>query len=148
MSLSTQAALLVRPIRNDRDHAATLKEIARLWDDPSPAAAATVEVLSVVIDAYEREHHAIEPPDPIAAIEFRMDQLGMSRSALGAVLGSRSRATEVLSRTRPLTLQMIRKLNASLGIPAEVLIREPKARAGRTRPTMHVRKARRATASR
>ncbi len=148
MVASAHTALSVRPIRNDRDHASALKEVERLWDDNSPAAAATVEVLSVLIDAYEREHHAIEPPDPIAAIQFRMDQLGMSRSALGAVLGSRSRATEVLSRTRPLTLQMIRKLNAALGIPAEVLIKEASSRSTRTRPTKHVRKARRATASR
>ena len=148
MAASSLAALSVPPIRNDRDHASALKEVERLWDDNSPAAAATVEVLSVLIDAYEREHHAIEPPDPIAAIQFRMDQLGMSRSALGAVLGSRSRATEVLSRTRPLTLQMIRKLNAALGIPAEVLIKEASSRATRTRPTKQVRKARRATASR
>jgi len=143
MVASAHTALSVRPIRNDRDHASALKEVERLWDDNSPAAAATVEVLSVLIDAYEREHHAIEPPDPIAAIQFRMDQLGMSRSALGAVLGSRSRATEVLSRTRPLTLQMIRKLNAALGIPAEVLIKEASSRATRTRPTKQVRKARR-----
>ena len=143
MVASAHTALSVRPIRNDRDHASALKEVERLWDDNSPAAAATVEVLSVLIDAYEREHHAIEPPDPIAAIQFRMDQLGMSRSALGAVLGSRPRATEVLSRTRPLTLQMIRKLNAALGIPAEVLIKEASSRATRTRPTKQVRKARR-----
>lgn len=114
----------IKPIRNDRDHAAALRTIEKLWDDDSASAAATLEVLSVLVEAYEREHHAIPAPDPIEAIEFRMDQLGMTRSRLGEVLGSRSRATEILNRVRPLSLPMIRKLHDKLGIPAEVLIRE------------------------
>jgi HTH-type transcriptional regulator / antitoxin HigA len=122
--MSKASTIQVKPIRNDRDHAAALRQIEELWDDKSAAAAATLEVLSVLVDAYEREHHAIPPPDPVDAIEFRMEQLGMNRAALGAVLGSRSRATEILDRRRPLTLPMIRKLNEELGIPAEVLIRE------------------------
>lgn len=114
----------IKPIRNDRDHAAALRTIEKLWDDSTAGATATLEVLSVLVEAYEREHHAIPAPDPIEAIEFRMDQLGMTRSALGEVLGSRSRATEILNRLRPLSLPMIRKLHDELGIPAEVLIRE------------------------
>lgn len=145
MSVTTIA---IKPIRTDRDHAAALREIERLWDHDSVGAQNTVEVLSVLVDAYEREHHAIAEPDPIAAIEFRMDQLGMSRADLGAVLGSRSRATEILSQRRPLTLQMIRKLNDALGIPAEVLIRETRLSAKRPRPTKHARKPRKATPAR
>jgi HTH-type transcriptional regulator / antitoxin HigA len=122
--MSKATTIQVKPIRNDRDHAAALRHIEKLWDGNSASAAATLEVLSVLVEAYEREHHAIPPPDPIEAIEFRMEQLGMSRAALGAILGSRSRATEILDRRRPLTLPMIRKLNDELRIPAEVLIRE------------------------
>lgn len=149
--MSAALPIKIRPIRTESDHAAALKEMERFWDDDSAGARAVVEVLSVLIDAYEREHHAIDAPDPIAAIEFRMEQLGMSRSALGDVIGSRSRATEVLSRQRPLTLQMIRRLNAKLGIPADVLIREApvKARAAAQRkPAIRARKARTVRAAR
>ncbi len=131
----------IRPIRTEADHAQAIEEIARLWSSNDPEAVATVEVLSVLVDSFEREHHPIPPPDPIAAIEFRMEQLGLNRTQLGAVLGSRSRATEVLSRQRPLTLRMIRRLTAELQIPADVLIRE--ARPNRTlsrRATKRVRK--------
>jgi HTH-type transcriptional regulator/antitoxin HigA len=131
----------IRPIRTEADHAQAIEEIARLWSSNDPEAVATVEVLSVLVDSFEREHHPIPPPDPIAAIEFGMEQLGLNRTQLGAVLGSRSRATEVLSRQRPLTLRMIRRLTAEIQIPADVLIRE--ARPNRTlsrRATKRVRK--------
>lgn len=122
--MSRATSLQVKPIRSDRDHATALRQIEKLWDNNSADAAATLEVLAVLVDAYERDHHAVPLPDPIEAIEFRMDQLGMSRAALGVILGSRSRATEILDRRRPLTLPMIRKLSEELGIAAEVLIRQ------------------------
>jgi HTH-type transcriptional regulator/antitoxin HigA len=83
-----------------------------------------------LIDAYEAEHHPIDPPDPIEAIKFRMEQQGLTRKDLEPLLGSRARVAEVLSRERGLSIGMIRRLHAALGIPAEVLIR-PAARGGR-----------------
>jgi HTH-type transcriptional regulator / antitoxin HigA len=77
----------------------------------------------VLIDLYEQKHYPIEAPDPIEAIKFRMDQTGMTISDLGTVLGYRSRASEILSRKRKLTLPMMRKLHEKLGIPAGVLMK-------------------------
>lgn len=84
-----------------------------------------MELLSVLIERYEDAHFRIDPPDPIEAIKFRMEQAGLSQKDLIPCIGSRSRVSEVLSGKRELTLTMIRALNAHLGIPAESLIREP-----------------------
>ena len=81
-----------------------------------------MEVLVALVEAYEREHHPIDPPDPIEAIRFRLEQLGEDQRALIGVIGSRGRVHEVMNRDRSLSLAMIRRLNEQLGIPAEVLI--------------------------
>ena len=113
----------IRPIRTEADHLAALTEIERLWDAPDGTPEADrLEVLATLIEAYEEKHHPIAPPDPVEAILFRMDQLGLSRRDLEPYLGARSRVSEILNRRRSLTLQMIRKLHEALGIPAEVLI--------------------------
>jgi len=78
------------------------------------------------VDAYEAQHHAIEPPDPIEAIEFRMDQLGLTRKDLEPMIGGRGRVSEVLNRKRALTLSMIRRLHAALDISTNVLVSEPR----------------------
>src|SRR5215468_10811718 len=114
----------VRPIRTKRDHDAALKEVERLWG----AKAATrdgdrFDVLATLIDAYEAEHYPMDPPDPIEAIKFRMEQLGLTRRDLEGVIGTRTRIAEVLSRKRALSISMIRRLHERLGISAEVLIR-------------------------
>ncbi len=83
---------------------------------------ARLEVLSTLVEAYERVHHPIEAPDPIAAIRFRLEQRGLTRKALEGVIGSRARVSEVLNRKRPLTLQMIRRLKQKFDIPADLLI--------------------------
>ncbi len=82
-----------------------------------------LEILATLVDAYESEHHPIDPPDPIDAIVFRMEQQGLSRKDLEPMIGSRSRVAEVLNRRRTLSIAMIRRLHDRLGIPAEVLIR-------------------------
>ena len=82
-----------------------------------------LELLSCLIDDYEAKHHDIGPPDPIAAIQFALEQRGLSDKALEDVIGSSGRISEVMSRRRPLTLTMIRKLIAKFNIPAEVLLR-------------------------
>jgi HTH-type transcriptional regulator / antitoxin HigA len=80
-------------------------------------------VLATLIDAYEAEHHPIDPPDPIEAIKFRMEQQGLTRKDLEGILGSRTRVAEVLNRRRRLSINMIRRLHEELDISAEVLIR-------------------------
>jgi len=74
------------------------------------------------LKAYEAKHHAIYPPDPIEAIKFRMDQLGMSRKDLAAMLGGRGRVSEILTKKRSLSLEMIRRLHRELRIPLESLV--------------------------
>src|SRR4029453_992824 len=101
----------IRPIRSDADYRSALKEIERSWDaDPGTAEADHVEVLSTLVEAYEAEHHPIPAPDPIAAIEFMMEQKGLTRRDLEPAIGSRGRVSEILNRKRPLTLPMVRAL--------------------------------------
>jgi len=82
-----------------------------------------LELWACLIEQYEREHHRIEPPDPVEAIRFRMEQQGWKPNDLIQFIGSRSRVSEILARRRPLSLRMIRALHEGMGIPAEVLIR-------------------------
>ncbi len=83
-----------------------------------------LELLSFLIEKYENEKHAIDFPDPIEAIKFRMEQLGYKQKDLAQAIGLKSRVSEILNRKRKLTIDMIRKLNATLGIPTDVLIKE------------------------
>ncbi len=120
----------VKPIRTEAQHRAALKDIERLWDAPPRSADHDrLEVLATLVEDYEQRHHPIYPPDPIEAIRFRMEQLGLDRRALEPAIGSRARVSEVLSHRRRLTLDMIRRLRDQLGIPADVLVGEP-ARGG------------------
>jgi HTH-type transcriptional regulator/antitoxin HigA len=106
----------IRPIRTNADYRAALKKVERLWDaDPGTPAGDRVDVLVTLIEAYETKHH------PIAAIEFMMEQKGLSRRDLEPAIGSRGRVSEVLTRKRPLTLPMVRALSALLDIPTDVL---------------------------
>lgn len=113
----------IRPIRTKADYRAALTEVERLWDaQPGTADGDRVEVLVTLIEAYEAKHHAIPAPDPIAAIEFMMQQKGLNRRDLEQAIGSRGRVSEILTRKRPLTLPMVRELSALLQIPAEILV--------------------------
>jgi HTH-type transcriptional regulator / antitoxin HigA len=113
----------IRPIRTKADHRSALKEVERLWGaDPGTADGDRVDVLVTLIEAYEAKHFPIDQPDPIAAIEFMMEQKGLTRRDLEGAIGSRGRVSEVLTRKRPLTLPMVRQLSALLHIPAEVLV--------------------------
>lgn len=127
--------VLVRPIHNDADYAEALHNIEKLWDaKPSTAEGDRLEVLLTLVEVYEANHHAIPPPDPIDAIRFRMEQLGIGRRELQTVLGTRGRVSEVLNRKRPLSIGMIRRLWQELQIPPEILIR-PTATARRRPPS-------------
>ena len=119
----------IDPIRSDADHERTLREIENLWGaSPGTPEGDKLDVLITLAEAWERAQHLIDPPDPIDAIRFRLEQLGLDTRALEGILGSRGRVSEVLNRKRPLTLRMIRRLVAEFDIPASVLIQEsPKA---------------------
>jgi HTH-type transcriptional regulator/antitoxin HigA len=113
----------IHPIRNERDHGRALRQIAKLWGARRGSAEAEkLEILVTLVDAYEAKHHPIDPPDPIAAIRFRMEQEGLTRADLEKLIGSRARVSEVLNGRRPLTVAMIRRLRDALGISADVLI--------------------------
>ena len=114
----------VRPIRTKRDHEAALKEVERLWGAKSGTSEGDrLDVLATLIDAYEATHYPMNPPDPIEAIKFRMEQQGLTRKDLEPLIGTRTRVAEVLNRKRNLSIGMIRRLHDALGISAEVLIR-------------------------
>ena len=125
---ATTRAPTVRPVRTEADYDAALAEIDALMDAaPESPEGDRLDVLVTLVQAYEARHHAVTPPDPVAAIRFRMEQLGLRPRDLEAYIGGRGRVSEVLTGKRPLTLPMIRRLAAGLGVPAEVLIREPRA---------------------
>jgi len=112
----------IRPIRTKADYRAALKEVERLWDaDPGTPEGDVVDVLTTLIEAYEAVHFPIAAPDPIAAIQFMMEQKGLTRRDLEPAIGSRGRVSEVLSRKRPLTLPMVRALSSLLDIPTDIL---------------------------
>lgn len=111
----------IHPIKTEQDYDAALRAIEALWDTPEGSPDADrLEVLITLVEAYEATHYPIDPPDPIEAIKFRMEQGGLSLMDLTAYLGRH--AADVLNRKRPLTLAMLRRLHRGLGIPADVLL--------------------------
>ncbi|MFT8422211.1 MAG: helix-turn-helix domain-containing protein [Gluconacetobacter sp.] len=114
----------LKPIRNEADYDAALEEAGRLWGAKSGTPDGDrLDVLATLIDAYEAKHHPIDPPDPVEAIRFRMEQQGLTRKDLEPMIGPRNRVADVLNRKRGLSIDMIRQLHDGLGISAEVLIR-------------------------
>jgi HTH-type transcriptional regulator/antitoxin HigA len=114
----------LRPIRSKREHHTALKEAEALWNAPEGSPEADrLEVLTLLIEAYEREHFSIPDPDPIDFLQHVMEARELTRKDLEPYIGSRARVAEVLNRVRPLTLDMIRKLADGLELPADVLIR-------------------------
>lgn len=119
----------IRPIRTKADHRWALKEVERLWDaEPGTPDGDRVDILVTLIEAYEAKHFPISAPDPIAAIEFMLEQKGLSRRDLEPAIGSRGRVSEVLNRRRPLTLPMVRSLSRLLDIPADILAQDYRTR--------------------
>ena len=114
---------MLRPIRNEEDYETALEEIAALWEaTPGTPEADRLDVLVMLVEAYEAEHYPIPDPDPIALLLHVMDARGLTRRDLEPYLGSRARVSEILNRKRPLSLEMIRKLQSGLGLPADVLV--------------------------
>lgn len=124
----------LKPIRSKSDYEDSLAEVERLWGAKSGTPEGDrLDVLATLIDAFETEHYPMDPPDPIEAIKFRMEQQGLSRKDLEPLIGTRTRVAEVLNRKRGLSINMIRRLHSELGISADVLIRP--SRSGSSRNT-------------
>jgi HTH-type transcriptional regulator / antitoxin HigA len=113
----------IHPIRTEADHDSAVSRIAELIGaKPETAEGEELDILATLVDAYEAKHHAIDAPDPIAAIQFRMEQQGLTRKNLEPLIGSRARVSEIMTRQRPLTLAMIRRVRDELGISADLLL--------------------------
>jgi HTH-type transcriptional regulator/antitoxin HigA len=120
----------IKPIKREADYERALRRVEELWDSPEGSPESDeLQILTTLIEAYEREHYPIDLPDPIEAIKFRLEQTGKDSRALIGVIGQRTRVYEVMRGKRPLSLNMIRSLHEKLDIPAEVLIQP--ARRGR-----------------
>lgn len=115
--------MTIKPIKTERDYQKALKEIEKIWDArPNTPTGDRLDVLATLVEAYEQQDYRIDPPDPIEAIKFRMEQLQLKPSDLAKILGGRNRASEVLNRKRKLTAEMMRSLRKHLAIPAESLL--------------------------
>jgi HTH-type transcriptional regulator / antitoxin HigA len=113
----------IRVIKTEEDYQRALKRFEEIFDAPADSPEGDEgEILSLLIEKYEDEHYPIGPPDPIEAIQFRMEQMNLSKSDLAEIIGYKSRVSEIFSRKRKLTLQMIRRLHDKLKIPYESLM--------------------------
>ena len=120
----------IRPIHTEADYKAALREVSAYFEnEPEPGTldGDRFEVLLTLVEAYEAKHFSVDPPDPVEAIRFRMEQGGLSPKDLVPAIGRLNRVYEVLAYKRPLTLNMIWRLHEEFGIPAESLIRPSKA---------------------
>jgi HTH-type transcriptional regulator / antitoxin HigA len=114
----------IKPIRTEADYDAALEEIDRLMDaEPNTKDGDRLDILTTLVEVYEGVHHPIEAPDPITALEYFMEQRGLTRADLVPLLGSRSRVSEILNRRRRLTIEMAWRLHRELGMPAEAVIK-------------------------
>jgi HTH-type transcriptional regulator/antitoxin HigA len=121
-------------LRTPSDHKAALQQVEALMDAaPGSEDEQALELWTLLVEDYEAKHEPIPPPDPIEAIRFRMDQLGLKASDLTPYIQSKSKVSEVLNRKRPLSLGMIRALQAGLGISADILVQETSAHFGTKR---------------
>jgi len=110
----------ITPIKTEADYEAALADIDGLMDaEPDTPRGDRLDVLVTLVEAYEERVWRIDPPDPIEAIKLRMEQRGLTRNDLRRILGPSGRVSEVLSRKRPLSVAMMRRLHAELDIPAE-----------------------------
>lgn len=126
----------LKPIKTEADYRAALAQIEQLFEAvPNTPESDRLEVLTTLVEAYEKRHYPIEPPDPIEAMLYYMESRGLSRRDLEAYIGSRARVAEVLNRRRGLTIDMIRRLHNDLGIAANILIQPYRvARTAKTKP--------------
>jgi len=115
----------ISPIRNEKDYKKALERLEVIFDSKRGTKEGDeLEILAILIDNYENENFPIGMPDPISAINFRMEQMGLKQKDLVEMIGFKSRVSEIMNRKRKLTLDMIRKLSTQLRIPTEVLIQD------------------------
>jgi len=115
----------IKVIKTEKQYEEALSRLEVIFDaDKQSKYADELELLTLLIDMYENEHHRIDLSDPIEAIKFRMEQLGYKQKDLAEVIGLKSRVSEILNRKRKLTVDMIRKIHHALGIPTDVLLKE------------------------
>jgi len=113
----------IKPIKNENDYNQALERLETIFDSkPGTPESDELEILGILIDQYEKVHFPIELPDPIEAIKFRMEQMGYNQNDLAAIVGLKSRASEILNRKRKLSLEMIRQIHERLNISSDVLI--------------------------
>ena len=137
----TRAGMQIHPISTVEDHRAAIARIEELMSaTPDSPEGDELDVLATLVDVYETRHHAIDAPDPVAAIQFRMEQQQLGRKDLEPMIGSRARVSEVLTGRRPLTLEMVRRVKSGLGISADLLILSSPAR-NNSRPESRIRPA-------
>ncbi len=121
----TKFKMNIKPIRNESDYKKALEHLEILFDATMGTEEGDeLEILAIVIDNYEKENFPIGMPDPISAINFRMEQMGLKQKDLVEMIGFKSRVSEIMNKKRKLTLEMIRNLNTTLHIPTDVLIQD------------------------
>ncbi len=121
----TKFKMKIAPIHNEKDYHNALERLEVIFDSKKGTEQGDeLEILSILIDNYENKNFPIGMPDPIEAIKFRMEQMGMKQKDLAEIVGFKSRVSEILNKKRKLTLEMVRKLNVNLHIPTEVLIQD------------------------
>ena len=129
------AKKIIRPLHSEADYDVALNEIERYFENeprPGTPEADRFDLLALIIEDYERRRWPIESPETIDAIRYRMETGGYTQADLGRLLGSRQRASDILTRKRPLTMRMAWRLHREWGIPAEALIAPPRSRGRRT----------------
>ncbi|MFZ6744914.1 helix-turn-helix domain-containing protein [Undibacterium sp. JH2W] len=134
-------------IRTVAEYNTALSEVSAYFDEqpvPGTPDGDRFEILMMLVERYEQEHYPIPPPDPIEAIKFRMEQQGKTPKDLAPMIGNTSRVYEVMSRSRALTLRMIRNLNVGMNIPADVLIRDTGVKA---KASLHPARPKKSTAT-
>lgn len=115
----------IKPIKTEQDYKMALQRLEEIFDaKPNSKEGDELEILSILIEKYESKNFPIDMPDPIEAIKFRMDQLGMKQKDLAEAVGFNSRVSEILNKKRKLTIEMVRNLSEKLRIPTEVLIQK------------------------
>jgi HTH-type transcriptional regulator/antitoxin HigA len=114
----------IKPIKTEKDYQQSLTRLEEIFTaKPGTTEGDELEILGILIEKYEQEHFPVDIPDPIAAIEFRMDQMGLDQQDLTRIIGSKSRTSDLLNRKRPLSIRQIRLLHQKLHIPADVLLK-------------------------
>jgi HTH-type transcriptional regulator / antitoxin HigA len=130
----TKTGILVSPIRTKEDYRKILARVERLMSAKANTPEGDeLDVLATLLNAYEEKHFPMAAPDAVTAIQFRMEQQGLTRKDLEPMIGSRARVSEVMNRKRGLTLAMVRRVREGLGISADLLVGTGKVRAGRSR---------------